>query len=135
MIYALYMSNGTMIEPEKFCQNTINEESLKVLQSDNKLGCHGRIVEYLVERGKFSVWFRFNLSILFNTFWKIMFICIFVLLLGYNSWTVQSVPVGFVLPILISIYDCRLSPPLSVWTPQAFELIGRPELQSKVNEG
>ena len=59
----------------------------------------------------------------------------FFLLLGYNSWTVQSVPVGFVLPILISIYDCRLSPPLSVWTPQAFELIGRPELQSKVNEG
>ena len=49
-----------MIEPEKFCQNTINAESLKVLQSDNKLGCHGRIVEYLVERGKFSVWFRFN---------------------------------------------------------------------------
>ena len=60
LIYALYMSNGTMIEPEKFCQNTINAESLKVLQSDNKLGCHGRIVEYLVERGKLSVWFRFN---------------------------------------------------------------------------
>ena len=74
-------------------------------------------------------------GILFITFWEIMFIYIFVLLLGYNSWTVQSVPVGFVLPILISIYDCRLSPPLSVWTPQAFELIGRPELQSKVNEG
>ena len=119
-----------MIEPEKFCQNTINADSLKVLQSDNKLGCHGRIVEYLVERGKLSI-----TGILSITFWEIMFIYIFVLLLGYNSWTVQSVPVGFVLPILISIYDCRLSPPLSVWTPQAFELIGRPELQSKVNEG
>ena len=119
-----------MIEPEKFCQNTINAESLKVLQSDNKLGCHGRIVEYLVERGKFSITDIFH-YILENNF----YIPISFLLLGYNSWTVQSVPVGFVLPILISIYDCRLSPPLSVWTPQAFELIGRPELQSKVNEG
>ena len=125
-----------MIEPEKFCQNTINAESLKVLQSDNKLGCHGRIVEYLVERGKFSVWFRFNHWYTFHYILQNnVHIYIFVLLLGYNSWTVQSVPVGFVLPILISIYDCRLSPPLSVWTPQAFELIGRPELQSKVNEG
>ena len=121
-----------MIEPEKFCQNTINAESLKVLQSDNKLGCHGRIVEYLVERGKFSITDIFH-YILENDC-NIVPIYFF-LLLGYNSWTVQSVPVGFVLPILISIYDCRLSPPLSVWTPQAFELIGRPELQSKVNEG
>ena len=32
---------------------------------------------------------------------------------GFNSWTVQSIPIGFAVPILSSIYECRISPPLS----------------------
>ena len=40
----------------------------------------------------------------------------------------QSLPIGFSIPILSSIYECRISPPLIDWTPEAFDLIGRPEL-------
>ena len=32
---------------------------------------------------------------------------------GFNYWTVQSIPIGFAVPILSSIYECRMSPPLS----------------------
>ena len=94
---------GSMIDPEQFCHDVITNEPLKAIEADEKLGCYGRIVNYLVDQ-------------------------------GYNSWTVQSIPVGFVLPIVISIYECRLSPPLVIWSPQAFDLIGRPELHSKVEE-
>jgi hypothetical protein len=47
---------------------------------------------------------------------------------GYNNWIVQSIPIGFLLPILSSLYECRLSPPLVSWSPEAYALIGRPEL-------
>ena len=32
---------------------------------------------------------------------------------GFNCWTVQSIPIGFAVPILSSIYECRMSPPLA----------------------
>ncbi len=47
---------------------------------------------------------------------------------GFNSWTVQSIPIGFSIPILSAIYQCRLLPPLLSWKSEAFNLIGRPEL-------
>ena len=104
LIYAMYVSKDSFIEPQNYCRDFYKEESPKSIEANEKLGCFGRIVEYLVEK-------------------------------GYNSWTVQSIPVGFVLPILISIYECRLSPPLDLWSPKAFELIGRPELQTKFDHG
>ena len=49
----------------------------------------------------------------------------YIISCGYNSWTVQSIPIGFAIPILASIYECRLSPPVLTWKPEAYDLIGK----------
>ena len=49
---------------------------------------------------------------------------------GYSSWTVSSIPIGFTIPILSSLFHCRLSPPPLTWQARAYDLIGRPELRS-----
>ena len=48
---------------------------------------------------------------------------------GYNGWTVTSIPIGFAIPILSALYQCRLSPPPMTWHTRAYDLIGRPELR------
>lgn len=94
IVFAIFSSQGGLIEPEKFCQSS---KPLKAIEADPKLGNAGRIVEYIVKR-------------------------------GFNTWTVQSIPIGFAIPMLASIYECRMSPPLISWSAEVFELIGRPEL-------
>ena len=49
---------------------------------------------------------------------------------GYSSWTVSSIPIGCTIPILSSLFHCRLSPPPLTWHARAYDLIGRPELRS-----
>ena len=51
---------------------------------------------------------------------------------GYNGWTVTSIPIGFTIPILSALYQCRLSPPTMTWHAHAYELIGRPELRPNI---
>lgn len=99
LVFALFTSKGALIEPSKFCSNgEIDQDALKSMEPDPRLGNPGRIIDYVVNR-------------------------------GFNYWTVQSIPIGFAVPILSSIYECRMSPPLSgSWKPEAYDLIGRPEL-------
>ena len=48
---------------------------------------------------------------------------------GYDSDALLRLPIGISLPILASLYHCRLAPPTSLaLTKELYTLIGRPDV-------
>ena len=43
----MYVSKDSFIEPQNYCRDFYKEESPKSIEANEKLGCFGRIVEYL----------------------------------------------------------------------------------------
>ena len=84
LVFALFTSKGGLIEPSNFCK-ILSNSSLTPMKS---LEPDPR----LGNPGR---------------------IIDYVVGRGFNCWTVQSIPIGFAVPILSSIYECRMSPPLA----------------------
>ncbi len=104
MVFALYASRGQIVDPSKVY-------SVKHRKSENSSGMEDESDTKVIEADpKLKSAGRIIDYLVSN---------------GYNSWNVESVPIGFILPILASEYECRLRPPNVSWNKEAYVLIGK----------